>query len=375
MFEMGLMGGEHYDSGQWNEQLLKMVDTEAKQLQCIEDLYAVMKSQPKYKKMGEANHWKPDTSPIEVLTWLLRRLGKLAEGRDWTVDTYTEQGKTRYRFIVYKVYPFVKHNMSMHRLLETFLPLDFLPRLKKKDGPLHDMIIDVVALVSKANKLPLWDEDGDFSEMVADLLEKGGTLKAKENGIVAQQLQSYREGDARNTLRILRRRRKMVTLTMINRQLGKYMATSIRRRIVCNWIERGMLLAGTRKNIKPYCYTPQFIKGKTLSAERQFKIVWSLDPDDVVSNRAQNKLHLDTKQGEFYPMAYSVGMPGKVMKPLQLDEFPVKLSAWLDDGVRHFLGDYRDYYYGRPVRVKVDNGMRLLDAIERAELRNEVRNS
>lgn len=153
-------------SDEKQHEILNMIDTEEKQLQAIGDLYQIVKAQPKYKNLKDRN-WPAETSPLEIIVWLLRKLGPLAEGKEWRIDTYKEGRKTRFRFVIWDGF-----SSQYIKCDEVHFPLDFLPLLKKRDEELHDMIVDTVALVSRCNKIPIWDNDGDYSDAVTRVLKE-----------------------------------------------------------------------------------------------------------------------------------------------------------------------------------------------------------
>ncbi len=225
--------------------LLQIIDTEEKQLQCISDLWLIVKAQPEYKGLKDPN-FSEGESPQRIIQWLLRKLGPLAKGKGWTVDTYKEGRKIHYRFVVVQGYPecFVRHR-------EVFLPIDFLPMLEKKDKQLHDMIIEVLALVSRKAKIPLWDEDGDFSEAL-DMLVTGREMYNDElNSEVfgtqstlrhQRQRELYRDGLPAQYLRKIKVRGKQASrssFTKLNQ--GYYNSDmSIRKKQILNWLWDGV---------------------------------------------------------------------------------------------------------------------------------------
>lgn len=375
LFELAMLNGDDMENK--FPGLMQMVNKEAKQLQAIEDLYRIVKAQPKYKQLKDAT-WKADTPPIRVIMWLLRKLGPLAGGASWTVDTYKQGGKTRYRFVIYKDY----HRQDVgHR--EEYLPLDFLPRLKKRDEQLHDMMIDTVALVSRNNKIPLWDEDGDFSEMLKDLLQvpRGGYDVHR----LKVQHQIYcPAGIAGKYLKLIKQTRKTVSISGLAKKVAAYDAKSYRKQCAISWIKRGIRLAETKENISPFSYHPNYLPGDPVSAEQQYKFIWSHHSNDILKIRAFHKLKKAAeKYGDYYPLRFSIAKPGQVLKPLPEANFPGKLYDFLDFGVKHFCYTNRQYYYGEAFnkdRTPSEEflepsvafpAMNLLNAIEIAQIRQQ----
>jgi hypothetical protein len=356
--------------------LVKMIDTEARQLQAIEDLYKIVKAQPKYKQLKEQK-WTDKTQPLQVLLWLLRKLGPLAEGANWTVDIYKQSGKTRYRFVIFKYY----HGGKL-LLREEYLPLDFLPMLLKRDRPLHDLIIDVLALVSREVKLPVWDEDGDFSTHLSDLLNVppgGYSVYALE-----RQHKVYSSGPAGQYLRYFKRRRRVVTFKTVIDQLSKYDPKSDRKQAAVWWIKKGIQLARYGRCIKANSFVPNYMPGEVISAYQQYKIIWSAHKNDNLYARTLSKMRKVMKQGDFYPLMFSIAKPGQVLQPLKYDPFPEKLFGFLDEGIKHFCYRHDTYYYkdafGKqetPAEQFLGDeqtpGLKLLQAIELSDLQKKYK--
>lgn len=370
-FEMGLRGGKYSDNVHWNYRILELINTEVKQLQCIADLYEVLRAQPKYAKIKEPN-WKADDRPIDIIYWLLRRLGTLAKGNEWTVDTWKDKGKTRYRFVVYKNYN--NYDVGNNKV---FLATNFLPVLKKKDEMLHDLVVDTIAFVSRMNKIPLWDEDGDFSSALTFLKKR---VNKRSSGVLKDQLNEYCRGEAYQYLQLFKTRAKVVTGAELKRRIAKYPAGSLRKQYLLWNLKYGVKMAETRGTIKDYGYVPEFVSNKVnvIDAYRMYKIVWNTAADDIIHIKADELCDDANGFGYFYPMAFSIAKPGEVLVPLKASRFPIMLYKFMNWMDCHFNGTYRDYYHGARKKIKVpriDSGLLLLDNIERADLRNEIRNS
>jgi hypothetical protein len=314
--------------------LFQMVDTEAKQLQCILDLYRILRAQPKYRTLKEPS-WKPTTQPVEVILWLLRKLGPLAKGAEWSVDTWPDNPE-RYRFVIWK------HFSGYHvKLREEYLPLEFLPTLIKRDKPLHDLLIDLVALVSRENKVPLWDEDGDFSEQLKILRQMG---PANVETLERQRL-IYTKGVAHQYLRLIKARRKVVTVASILKCYHEYRPASERKRFLCWIMKKGIELAKTKKCIKDYSWVPAYSPGQPITPYQQYKFIWSAHHNDVLSRRAVSKMKKRADDGDYYPVMFSIAKPGQALLPLHGDAFPGQLYEFMSEMVKHFNWRHKDYYY------------------------------
>lgn len=342
---------------------LSIIDTEAKQLQAIEDLYNIVKAQPKYLFLKEPE-WKGDESPIIVLKWLLKKLVPLACGNRWMIDTYVENGKTRFCFVVYRNY----HSQQISGA-RFWLPMDFLPYLKERDEPLHDLFIDVVALVSRENKIPLWDEDGDFSTHL-------NQLKNYENSnqFIRKQAISYCSGIANFYLQTIKNRRESVNL--LSEFLEKrrwYNVSSQRKENILWWLRKGEELASTKMDIISNTYIPSFIKGNPVTPFRQYKFVWSIHSNDILKAKAFGRYNHDReKSGIHVPIDFKVFKPGDVVNNLKgASVYPVLLESFMKDGFGILLGRYRDYFYKKMLEEQATPTENLIDILDKAEVNSE----
>lgn len=348
--------------GRLNPGILEMLDTEGKQLQAIEDLYHILKAQPKYKTAKEPD-WKPEDTPITILLWILRRLGTLAAGNPWTIDTWMDCRKTRYRFVIYKHF-----NRSKFTDDWFFVPLDFLPGLKKRDLPLHDLIIDVIALVNRYNQVPLWDEDGDYSELMSDL------IRSRPSSIhqLDQQRLSYTSGPAHEYLRMVRRRVKTANIEDVSKRVKAYDAESARKRSIQWWLRQGIKLARGGENIRPYNYQPHYTEsGGAVGPTRYYKFIWTIHESDYVHARAMSLMR--DENGSYPPVMFTVAQPGQVIKPLKESDYPIRLCDFMSYGHRHLLSWYREYYFKKQLEETRTPAEVMLENIEKSDIRNLAR--
>ena len=335
--------------------LLDIIDTEEKQLQCIRDLYAIVKAQPKYKTLKEPV-FKPETSPIKVIAWLLRRLGPLAKGNRWNIDTYSDKGITRFRYVVFRHY----HNQLYKG--SVYFPLDFLPLLKKRDVAMHDMIIDLVALTSRVNKIPLWDEDPDYGQQLAIVLDSPVT---EGRNSLERQINSYCFGPAAQYLALLKKRRRVVTEPMLREKMANYKYKSQRQIELARWMWAGINLISTRKCIANTTYVPNYVTGTPYTPVRMFKYVWSQHDNDVLRSRAKDEIAIDrSKYGTYSPFSYTIVKPGEKMKPLEKNSFPMDLSEFLDRGYSIVMGRHRQYFYRNQLAEQDTPSEYLIDILD-----------
>ncbi len=408
-FEAELRFGGNDDAE--SRDFIAMINTEEKRLQAIEDLYSIVKAQPKYKKMKEPV-WNPNTPSVQVLSWLLRKLGPLAEGNNWTVDTYQDGKKERYRFVIYRGY----HRQKV-KDREEFIPLDFLPYLKRRDEPLHDMFVDLVALISRYNKVPLWDKDTDFSQALEQILaqpaskpdtrplppleergidsvtwerhtdeqvramrdiigwvaEKGKLKFVQTNTALENQKLSYQYGPAAAYLKLINKRMKVITPQMLQVKLAAYKANSQRKESLVYWIKSGIRLAWKKQSISVNTFVPNYIKGNPLCPFRMYKFIWSMHDNDAVKIKAYKRMEKDDKAYETYlPVEFSITYPGQKMKPIERDTFPEELYEFMRYGVAILMWRYKDYFYKNQFNERLTPAERLLEQIENIELKKII---
>lgn len=363
--ELGLQAGNDDHELQC---LLRIVDTEEKMLQAIEDLYLIVKAQPRYKNLKDPD-WKENANPVTILLWVLRKLGPLAKGKSWTVDTYQEGKKTRYRFVVYCRF----HSQRLQDR-EEHISLDFLPGLRKRDKPLHDLIIDVVALTSRENKIPLWDEDGDFSKAKEEFLS-GETKRTIYNNLLDTQKYSYTSGPAALYLRYIKQRRKIVTVASIRKRLIEYDNNSQRKCFMTYWVRHGIDIAVSKKNVDQFTFVPNFLKASNpITPFRLYKYVWSMHDHDIVKVRAYDQMKKDTKKGFFVPVMFAVTKPGQVATEVNDDDWPEELYDFMRSIISHTRWTYKQYYYKDQLEDRATPMDTLLETIEKAEIKNWFKN-
>lgn len=284
-------------------QIMEMLNTEAKILQAIADLYLVMKAQPRYKAIKEPE-WSVAQDPLEVLTWILRKLGPLAGGNPWTVDTWLGKNLERYCYTVFREF---NGNRFQDRWF--FIPLDFLPALKKRDEAAHDLIIDVVAMVVKHNKMALWDDDGDYSEVVNEFTHWDEHYQSLGNEVLDRQRESYKCGPAAQYLALIRRRMRKANMQEIAVRLRRYDAKSQRKEQLRWWLKTGLELAAGGENIFPFEYSPNYMQqDDVVSAYRYYKFVWCIHENDYVHVHAHQ--NMENASGTYPPMHFSITRPG-----------------------------------------------------------------
>lgn len=336
LFELAIMSGFEVKK---SKGILASIDTEEKQLQAIHDLYEIMRAQPKYKAMKEKD-WHPETTPITIILWLLRKLGALADGEQWMIDTYKEKGKTRFRFVVCRYYSnyYVKGDSQ-------FMCMNFLPYLLKKDKPLHDLIIDIVALVSKCNKVPLWDEDGDYSVILAKHIKDRTASKFES-------MQTYVSGPAFQYLRHIKARRRKVTYDLVENAVKAYNNNSQRKQILTWWIRNGLNLTTKKKDISQSTFIPNYETRSVLTPYQSYKFIWS-DFDRDPLEKGFDKFYSKYEK-RYPPLEFSIVYPGEVYKPVQKDKFPILLDDFMRSGINYFKGTFHDYFYKKMLKELSD---------------------
>lgn len=358
-----------------------LVDTEDKQLSLIEDLYAILIAQ-KAIKFNEPK-WSEYTEPFAIIRWLCRKLAKLAKGEYWFIDTYMEGKKTRYEFVIMKWYS--------HQYVDAtdkHVPLDFLPYLKKRDEPLHDCIIDMIAFASRTCKIPLWDEDGDYSEGLAAL---NADFKTEDFGIlgrlpiidfdfmpdaIERQRLIYRKGLAAQYMKLIKQRRKLVTRQDVWDKAMKCNWKSDRLLYIKNWIINGMELCSQGGDIKKYTRLNNYRKeddSKLRTPYRRYKFTWAWSPNDFIAKYVDEKLGEYYRSSNYHSVMHTSAKPGQKLKPLVIEKygqsFPEKLDRWMHSGLSIFCGGHHKYYYGKLFDKNLSPTEKLMQLIDEGKIK------
>ena len=267
-----------------------------------------------------------------------------------------------YRLVVYRYY-----NSQQVKERFEFIPLDFLPSLLKKDMPLHNLIIDTIALVSRENLIPLWDEDGDYSEKLKKTLD----LPLKDNSVAKGQISSYANGVASKYLSLVKERREVITRDDIIKQVNDYDNNSQRKNLIIWWVKKGIRLSKTRQNITENTFIPSYTNCKAITPYRSYKFIWSNHKNDII-NKVVKKSMLDEykSNGMILPLEFSIALPGEVRMPIEYDDFPVELYDFMSTGVSIFLWRYKDYFYKKQMEKNLTPSEILLQNIELSEIEN-----
>lgn len=359
----------------FDKKLVASIQTKADLLQCIEDMYLIVKAQPKYKKLND-NKFRADTPPIVVLQWLIRKLGILANGKEWTVDTYMEGKKRRFLFVIYDYY---KSQDVTTR--EYHIPLDFLPNIKKKDALLHDLIIETVAMNSRWNKIPLWDEDGVYSKILEQLLkEKAKPVEYKNLGITemsaTQRMQLlYTKGPAAEYLALIKKRRKVADISTVGKLFQQWLSSkkdlSHREWYLKHMFQRAAAAAETKEDIRKFQYVPEY-RGKHTHevAYDRYKYIWSNHNNDYL-NKMYDK-QLDYQRNEYLPMMFEKVYPGKAIKGWKHNRHPEILCGLFKSMYSCFVvGSHVFYYYKNQMKEQLTPGEQLLAKIESSTLKTK----
>lgn len=331
-----------------------MIETEEQQLQCIYDLYHILKAQPKYRDLKEPD-LKIDTPCIEVIKWLLRRLGPLAKGNHWLVDTYRDKNKTRFRFAVFQFF----HSQKVYGWRA--MPLDFLITLKRKDEALHDIMVDTIALISRHNHIPLWDTDEDFSDGIDEVFD--GEEAALESDFGTEkgarfdaQSRIYREGIARQYLTLMQRRKKLARVPNVIHMLQAYIhghglkKINDRKQYTINWISFALRVVQTGKDLQDYTLVPTYPgtpdNYNPITPARMLKFIWCDHEADLLERKVSQKMMDESNQwGEFSPVRFTYTLPGETIRLPKEDRFPEDIWEVMRRAARLFNGTNRYYYY------------------------------
>jgi hypothetical protein len=233
----------------------------------------------------------------------------------------------------------------------------------------------------------LWDNDGDYSAVIDQLKQaNSGSSKTAQ-----QQIFLYTKGDAAKCLRLIKRRRRQVTIESVSSRLHRYNAKSGRQGEIKSFLSLGLDLARSGWDISLNTYIPNYIQGATLNPQRLYKFVWTAFSgeyavhEDLVSQNACETLLKDIKRnGYILPVRFSVTVPGQRVKEFTFHnlyknshyntEFAVMLFRFLSNVRSHFKNRYKDYYYKSSRAKKKPTSPYLINIIENVELRQQEQN-
>lgn len=345
------------------DQMFTILDTEEKQCQCILDLMAILTANNDKLKPPV---FPPEATWIDMVKWLLRRLGPLAKGNPWFVDTYHEKGIERYRFCVYKYY----HSQRVDSLIY-HIPLDFLPWLEPRDPKLHELIVCTIALLCKQCNLPLWDEDGDYSEAQKTVFGEKysdtwvvNKLQRRSDNFETQG-HIYKAGYSLKYLALIRRVKRTVTPGTIHALLREFNKISQRKHYMICIMKQALQMAITGDDIRDYTLIPSYEARddmRPITPLRTIKFIWSEHPHDEVSKEADKAFEQDRqKYGKYLPLAFTITKPGeKVTLPknegkpdgyYRTNAFPEDMWTFFRELSTH-IHRHRAYYYKNS---KLDN--------------------
>jgi hypothetical protein len=360
---------------EFDKKLVALVQNKTDLLQCIDDMYLIVKAQPKYKKLND-DKFKAGTPPIVVLQWLIRKLAILANGKEWTVDTYMQGKKRRFLFVIYDYYR--SQDVTTNN---RHIPLDFLPNIKKKDPLFHDLIIETVAMNSRWNKIPLWDEDGEYSKILNQLLkEKAKPVEYKNLGItemsVTQRMQLlYSKGPAAEYLALIKKRRKEANTLTVSTLFQKWFHSkkelSQRECYLKSMFRQAYEAAQTKEDIRKFQYVPEYRgKHQHYVAYDRYKYIWSNHNNDYLY-----KMHDKyEKYGgtEYLPVMFEKIYPGKAIKGWKDNDYPEILCGLFKTMYSCFVsGSHVFYYYKNQMKEQLTPGEQLLAKIESSTLKSK----
>jgi len=360
---------------EFDKKLVANIQTKADLLQCIEDMYLIVKAQPKYKKLND-NKFKANTPPAVVLQWLIRKLAILANGKEWTVDTYMDGKKKRFLFVIYDYYKSQDVTTRNYHI-----PLDFLPNIKKKDALLHDLIIETVAMNSRFNKIPLWDEDGEYSKHLEHLLkQKAKPVEYKNLGItemsVTQRMQLlYTKGPASEYLALIKKRRKVADVWTVGEIFQKWLRSKkelSQRELYLKYMFREAAEAAeTKEDIRKFQYVPEYRgQHKHAVAYDRYKYIWSNHNNDYLY-KMHDKYEM-YGHSEYLPLMFEKVYPGKAIKGWKHNHYPEILCGLFKRMYSCFVvGSHVFYYYKNQMKEQLTPGEQLLAKIESSTLKTK----
>ncbi len=251
------------------DDLLKNTDLHTK---LVSDLYPIIKKHPKF--IDNAN-WKPSSNIREVLVWLINRINELIGSEyGWRIVSESYENK-------YTIVTFYQHEVNASVYYS--IPLSFLPELKQQNSFLHDVILDMLALIKSGTCINAWYEENgewaldwmmdDFNNQLEDgdlstneIKDWENTIKAYSKGIATQ----YEELLTYNT----------ATLQSLEIAAGILNPKNPLESQFTLWIHNGISLIKEKENIGSFCFDPDdpLLTGDNpLMPERYVFYCWDFD--------------------------------------------------------------------------------------------------
>ena len=152
-------------------------------------------------------------------------------------------------------------------------------------------------------------------------------------------------GIAKDYLKIINARKKVVTINSVTKIMNKYKFSSTRKRVIHFWIKAGLKLAATKQCITKNTFIPSYVPANAVTPYRMYKFIWSYHNGDLVKDLCWKTMRKDDKLGVFLPLEFSITLPGQVVKLPGTDKYPTALYDFMSTGFRILLYSYRDYFY------------------------------
>lgn len=343
-FEAEYLLGGTLSGSDAGEYFLKLRSNEEQQLAILKDLYAILKAQPEYGKMKQPS-WNEQTTTMEVLTWVLKKLAPLAKGKGWGIDAYQQGSRTRYSFVVVDEY----HSQKV--IYGQEIPLEFLPYLKVKDEQLHDIVVEMVAYVCEHAHIQMWYEDNDFLPLLKtyrfcnEETSHQDIIQAYDQKSIQRWI--YSSGPAAKYAQLFAEKRKVVSSQSIHAKIKRYDSNSQRKNWMISWVKEGLRLVALQDDIRKHTFIPNYGQdiSRSISPYRDNKFVWSLNHKDFFYKSVMSRMKEDArKYGQFRPIAFSITKPGQVIKPPVSSRYPFEYCDFMKYGMTH-LNSFREYYF------------------------------
>lgn len=313
--------------------------------QCLNDLWSIVKAQPKYAKVSD-NKFSKQSSPYEVLAWLLRKLGALTNGKEWTVDYYYENGVKRYCFVQYDFFNSQKVYGSGF-----FAPIDFLPYLEKKDITLHNLIVTMLAALIRFNNMPTWFNHPVLSKKLQELKELKIVTKDYPNlGIMdltanGRQQLVYTVGHAGKYEKLLTEMSAKVEITNIHDAYydfarARKRSLSQREIAIRYFAEEVINLATEGKEMATFNYQPVYEEQRE-NVKWRHAIVWSRHHNDYL----QRSYDDDNRYVWQLPKKFSITKPDQEMQPINSSKYPEDIELLFKYFSSHFTSRFSSFYY------------------------------
>lgn len=238
----------------------------------VRNLYAIIKNHPKFI---DKTNWNKSTTIQEVLLWLIDQFNNLI-GLEYEWRIVCDSDEENYRVVTY-----YEHDIDSSVYYS--IPLSFLPLLKKRNKILHDIVVDMLALIKSKISIDCWyDEYGEWAlEWIRDDFQNridDEDLKPEEKKHWKNTIEIYTEGVAVEYEGLLIE--NTATVKSLEKTVGKFEPKTQTEELFFLWIIDGISLLKEKGSIHDFCFNPSdpyMDEDNPLMPNRYIFYAWNFD--------------------------------------------------------------------------------------------------